>query len=73
MIVSKYVYPDLDGVLSAERELRAALGQIAATTQECVFINVLHEPEQALVVSSESEATRQMVTQALNHTDVEAV
>lgn len=71
MIVSKYVYPDLDGVLSAERELRAALGQIAATTQECVFINVLHDPERALIVSSESEETCQMVTEALNHAEAE--
>ncbi|MEE2566436.1 hypothetical protein [Hyphobacterium marinum] len=72
MIVSKYVYPDLDGVLSAERELRAALGQIAASTQECIFINVLHEPEQALVVRSESEATRQLVNDALACVEAES-
>lgn len=72
MIVSKYVYPDLDGVLSAERDLRAALGQIASSTQECIFINVQHAPEQAIIVQSESEATRQLVSDVLSCSEPQA-
>ena len=71
MIVSKFVYPDLDGVLSAERNLRAAIDEIAQSTQECIFINVLHQPEQALVVQSESEATGQMVRDLLKAPEIE--
>lgn len=73
MIVSKYVYPDLDAVLLAEQELREALGQIASSTQECIFINVLRAPELALVVQSESESTRQLISEVLSCAETEAV
>jgi fructose-1-phosphate kinase PfkB-like protein len=65
MIVSKFVYPDLEAVLSAERNLRAAIGEIAQSTRECIFINVSHQPEQTLIVRSESEATGEMIRNVL--------
>ena len=66
MIVSKFVYSDLEGMRSAERELRAAVDEIAQSTRECIFINVLHHPEQILVVQSETQATGQLIRKILN-------
>jgi len=66
MFVSKFVYTDIDSVVSAERKLLAAVEEIESSTQECIFINVLRAPQKMLIVQSETEATGRKVRRILN-------